>query len=156
QAPFTGCRVARSGEFRRGRVAARAQDRLPSGCRVAPGVGGPPAPAVFVFSTLFRIFRTSFTTPDGIGFGNYVRYFNSPKFAKVVVNSLTVSLTTTAITVLLAYGFASAMRPTPLSMKNIFGAIALLPLFAPSLLQALGIVFLFGRNGVVNRTFGLG
>ena len=33
--------------------------------------------------------------------------------------------------------------------------IALLPLFAPSLVQALGIVFLFGRNGLINRTFDL-
>jgi iron(III) transport system permease protein len=111
---------------------------------------------IFVVLPLFGIFRTSFTTDGGIGFGNYVRYFNSPKFAKVVLNSLTVSLTTTGITVLLAYGFAYAMRRTAMSMKNIFGAIALLPLFAPSLVQALGIVFLFGRNGVVNRTFGLG
>ena len=31
-----------------------------------------------------------------------------------------------------------------------------MPLFAPSLVQALGIVFLFGRNGVINRTFDLG
>ena len=40
-------------------------------------------------------------------------------------------------------------------LKNVFGSVALLPLFAPSLVQALGIVFLFGRNGVINRTFDL-
>jgi len=33
--------------------------------------------------------------------------------------------------------------------------VALVPLFAPSLVQALGIVFLLGRNGVINRTFDL-
>ncbi len=111
---------------------------------------------IFVVLPLFGIFKMSFATADGIGFGNYVRYFNSPKFTKVVVNSLTVSLTTTFITVLLAYGFAYAMRRTAMPFKNVFGAVALLPLFAPSLVQALGIVFLFGRNGVVNRTFHLG
>ena len=36
------------------------------------------------------------------------------------------------------------------------GAIALLPLYAPSLVQALGVLFLFGRNGVINRSFDLG
>ena len=111
---------------------------------------------IFVVWPLYGIFSMSFATPDGFGFGNYVRYFNSPKFAKVVVNSLTVSLTTTGITVVLAYAFAYAMRRTAMPLKGVFGAVALLPLFAPSLLQALGIVFLFGRNGVVNRTFGLG
>ena len=40
-------------------------------------------------------------------------------------------------------------------LKSALGSIALMPLFAPSLVQALGIVFLFGRNGVINRTFNL-
>ena len=109
---------------------------------------------VFVAVPLFGILQTSFATPDGIGLGNYVRYFNSPKFTKVVVNSLSVSLTTTLITVVLAYAFAYAMRRTAMPGKKVFGALSLLPLFAPSLVQALGIVFLLGRNGVINRTFG--
>jgi iron(III) transport system permease protein len=112
---------------------------------------------VFVVVPLFGIFRMSFALPDGsVGLDNYVRYFNSPKFSKVVGNSLIVSLTTTLITVLLAYGFAYAIRRTAMPGKNVFGSIALLPLFAPSLVQALGILFLFGRNGLVNRTFNLG
>ncbi len=111
---------------------------------------------VFVVAPLFEIFKMSFVTSDGIGMGNYVRYVNSPKFARVVGNSLAVAATTTTITVLLAYAFAYAMRRTAMPLKSIVGSVALLPLFAPSLVQALGIVFLFGRNGVINRTFNLG
>ena len=111
---------------------------------------------VFVVAPLAGILKMSFLTADGIGLGNYVRYVNGPKFSKVVGNSLAVAATTTAITVLLAYAFAYAMRRTSMPLKRIFGSVALLPLFAPSLVQALGIVFLFGRNGVINRTFGLG
>jgi iron(III) transport system permease protein len=111
---------------------------------------------VFVAVPLVEIFKTSFETADGIGLGNYVRYVQSPKFGRVVGNSLAVATTTTAITVVLAYGFAFAMRRTAMPGKRAFGAIALMPLFAPSLLQALGIVFMFGRNGVLNRTFDLG
>ena len=40
-------------------------------------------------------------------------------------------------------------------LKSACGSIALLPLYAPSLVQALGILFLFGRNGLINRTFDL-
>src|SRR5690606_9923971 len=40
-------------------------------------------------------------------------------------------------------------------MRSVFRLIAVLPLFAPSLVQAQGLVLLFGRNGLVNRTFGL-
>jgi len=111
---------------------------------------------VFVVAPLFEIFKTSFVTADGIGLGNYVRYVNGPKFSRVVGNSLAVAATTTTITVLLAYAFAYAMRRTAMPLKSIFGSVALLPLLAPSLVQALGIVFLFGRNGVINRTFNLG
>jgi iron(III) transport system permease protein len=110
----------------------------------------------FVLAPLLGIFKLSFLTADGVGFGNYVRYFGSPKFVRVVSNSLAVALTTTLFTMVLAYAFAYAMRRTAMPMKRVFGSVALLPLFAPSLVQALGILFLFGRNGVINRTFDLG
>ena len=57
--------------------------------------------AVFVLAPLYAILRTSFATPDGFGFANYARYFASPKFTRVVGNSFAVSLTTTAITLVL-------------------------------------------------------
>jgi iron(III) transport system permease protein len=111
---------------------------------------------VFVIVPLAAIFELSFMTPQGVGFGNYARYFGSPKFTRIVGNSFAVALTTTAITVLLAYGLAFAMQRTLMPAKWLFGFVVLLPLFAPSLVQALGILFLFGRNGLVNRTFDLG
>jgi iron(III) transport system permease protein len=111
---------------------------------------------VFVLVPLFAILRLSFVTPDGIGLGNYAREFSNPKFARIVYNSFAVSLVTTALAVSLAYGFAYALRRTGMPLKAVCGAVALLPLYAPSLVQALGILFLFGRNGIVNRTFDLG
>lgn len=110
---------------------------------------------VFVIVPLVAILRLSFVTPDGLSLANYVREFGSPKFARIVANSFGVSITTTLITVVLAYAFAYALRRTAMPLKRTCGAIALLPLYAPSLVQALGILFLFGRNGVVNRTFDL-
>ena len=111
---------------------------------------------VFVVVPIVAILRLSFVTPEGIGLANYVREFSSPKFSRVLVNSFNVSITTTAITVVLAYAFAYALRRTTMPLRRTCGAIALLPLYAPSLVQALGILFLFGRNGIINRTFGLG
>jgi len=110
---------------------------------------------VFVVVPIVAILRLSFITPEGIGLANYAREFASPKFSRVLVNSINVSITTTAITVVLAYAFAYALRRTTMPLRRTCGAIALLPLYAPSLVQALGILFLFGRNGIINRTFGL-
>jgi len=110
----------------------------------------------FVLVPLGAILAQSLHTPEGLGFGNYTRYFGSPKFGRILGNTLTVAATTTAITVVLAYGFAFAMRRTCMRGKAVFGAVMLLPLLAPSLVQALGLLFLFGRNGIVNRTLDLG
>jgi iron(III) transport system permease protein len=111
----------------------------------------------FVAVPLFAILRLSFVEPGGgLGLANYAREFASPKFGRIVANSFAVSLTTTAITVVAAYAFAYALRRTAMPLKRTCAAIALLPLYAPSLVQALGILFLFGRNGIVNRTLDLG
>ena len=111
---------------------------------------------VFVIVPLVAILRLSFLTPEGFGLGNYIREFSEPKFSRILVNSFSVSIVTTLITVTLAYGFAYALKRTAMPFKRTCGAIALLPLYAPSLVQALGILFLFGRNGIINRTFDLG
>lgn len=112
---------------------------------------------LFVVVPLVAILRLSFVLPDGgIGLSNYTREFSDPKFTRIVGNSFNVAATTTAITVVLAYAFAWALRRTAMPFKRTCGAIALLPLYAPSLVQALGILFLLGRNGIVNRTFELG
>jgi iron(III) transport system permease protein len=111
---------------------------------------------LFVLVPLASILKRSFVTPDGIGLGNYVRYFAEPKFHEIIGNSFAVSISATAVTIILAYGFAYAMHRSMVPFKNIFRNIALIPLFAPSLVQALGLIFLLGRNGLLNRTFDLG
>jgi len=111
---------------------------------------------IFVLVPLASILKRSFVTPEGIGLGNYARYFAEPKFLEIVGNSFKVSISATAVTIVLAYGFAYAMHRSMLPYKNVFRIIAVIPLFAPSLVQALGLLFLLGRNGAINRTLDLG
>lgn len=111
---------------------------------------------VFVLYPLWSILNRSFLTPEGVGLGNYVRYFTDARFVGIIWNSIAVSVTATVITIALAYGFAYALHRSALPFKTGFRLVAMIPLFAPSLVQALGILFLLGRNGLVNRTFDLG
>ncbi|MGE0117534.1 MAG: ABC transporter permease subunit [Dongiaceae bacterium] len=111
---------------------------------------------LFVLYPLGSILRRSFATPDGFGLGNYLRYLQQPKFVDIVFNSFAVSIVSTLLTIALAYGFAFAMHRSAIPCKGAFRLIALVPLFAPSLVQAMGILFLFGRNGIINRTFDAG
>ena len=111
---------------------------------------------VFILYPLVAILRKSFETPAGFGLANYVRSFGQPKFVQVVWNTFAVSITAAVVTIVLAYAFAYALHRSVLPGRGVLRMIALLPLFAPSLVQAMGVVFLLGRNGLLNRTFDLG
>ena len=111
---------------------------------------------VFILYPLVAILRKSFEAPTGVGLANYVRYFGQAKFLPVLWNTFAVSSTAAIITIVLAYAFAYALHRAVLPGRAVLRLIALLPLFAPSLVQAMGLVFLLGRNGLINRTFDLG
>jgi len=110
---------------------------------------------VFVLYPLWAILQKSFIVADGAwGLDNYALYFNEPKFVAIIGNSFAVSISATLVTIVLAYVFAYAMHRSAIPFKRLWMLIAMLPLFAPSLVQALGFQLVLGRNGLVNRTFG--
>lgn len=110
---------------------------------------------IFVAWPTLIIVEKSLAVGEGYGLANYVEIFSAPKFWTIVGQSLAVSVTVTVITVVLAFVFSYALTRSAMPGKWLFRGLAMLPVFAPSLVQALGLVFLFGRNGIVNRTFGL-
>ncbi|MFG1299131.1 putative 2-aminoethylphosphonate ABC transporter permease subunit [Xanthobacter sp. V3C-3] len=80
---------------------------------------------------------------------NYIAYFRNPALTQSIANSLMVSLITTAITVLLAFGFAYALNRTCMPLKGLFRTIAMVPILVPSLLAGLSLVYLFGNQGLL-------
>jgi iron(III) transport system permease protein len=109
---------------------------------------------VFVLVPIWAILSYSFVTPDGFGLDNYARYLSSGRFRSIVWNTFEVTLSVTFFTIFVAYGFAYAIERTCMPFKPVLRLIALLPIFSPSLVQALGLQFLLGRNGLINRSFG--
>jgi iron(III) transport system permease protein len=89
-----------------------------------------------------------------VGLANYARYFGTPAIAASITNSLFVSVISMLITVTLAFGYAYALTRTLMPMKGLFRVMAMLPLFAPSLVQAFALIYVFGNNGIVTRTTG--
>ncbi len=110
----------------------------------------------FFVVPLVAILSRSLATPEGIGFGNYLRIIGTRRFVDLVANSVAMSGLASLITVALAFVFAYATQRCQLAGRGLLTLIAMLPLFAPSLVQAQGLVLLLGRNGVLNRQFGLG
>lgn len=106
---------------------------------------------LFVLYPVAEIVARSFWK-GGLTFEHYAEFLREPKLFRTVQNTLVVSLLSTLITVTLAFGYAYVLARTTLWGRAILWAVGLLPLIAPSFVQALGLIFLFGRNGLITRT----
>ncbi|RFC61782.1 ABC transporter permease subunit [Fulvimarina endophytica] len=109
---------------------------------------------VFLVVPLASILVRGFETPDGLGLQNFTQTFGSARFWDLTVNSLAMAGLSTVIVVSLAYGYAYALQRTAVPLKPFLRIACLVPLFAPSLVQAQGLVLLLGRNGFLNRFLG--
>jgi len=80
----------------------------------------------------------------------------SPNFLPLLGRSVAVSLAVVALVVPLAFGFAYALQRSRIAARPLWRGVALLPLFAPSLLPAIALVYLFGNQGIFKQAFGAG
>ncbi len=110
---------------------------------------------LFFLYPLFLVARRSLIGSDGrIGIDNYISILSMSNMKTVVSNSLIMSGATTVLCVLLGFAIAYALQRTRLKVRWFIRGALLLPLLAPSLVQALGLIFLFGRNGLINQQTG--
>ena len=102
---------------------------------------------------MYAILSKGLQNKDGvfIGFENYINYFESPALVYSIYNSLFVSITTTFITVTLAFVFAYALTRSCMIGKTIFRSIAMIPILLPSLLAGIALVYLFGNQGIIKE-----
>jgi len=110
---------------------------------------------LFMVHPLFNLLRRSFQSKAGdfVGLANYIAYFASAPASSSLRHSLTIGVISMVITVLLTFGFAYAMTRTTIPGKRIFQMVSFLPLFIPSVVQALAFIYMFGNNGLFTRTF---
>src|SRR4030065_372600 len=74
-----------------------------------------------------------------------------PPTAASFTNSLSVSAVSMVITVVLAFVYAYALARTWMPAKGLFRVVAMLPIFAPSLVQGFGFIYVFVNNGIFTR-----
>ncbi|MGL4322850.1 MAG: putative 2-aminoethylphosphonate ABC transporter permease subunit [Beijerinckiaceae bacterium] len=100
---------------------------------------------------LSALFIKSLQNADGgfVGLDNFIRYFSTPALANSIGNSLMVAIATTVIVVPLAFTYAYALTRSTMPARGFFHAAALLPIFAPSLLPAISLIYLFGNQGIL-------
>jgi len=88
-----------------------------------------------------------------VGLANFVHYFETPALSDSLYHSLFVSFVTTVASVNLGFLYAYALTRTNIPGKGFFRTIAMLPLFAPTLMNGIALVYLFGKKGLVTTGF---
>lgn len=101
-----------------------------------------------VFIPLIRMFANI----DGESLKKVV---NSANFGTAILNSLTVTTVATIITTVIAYLLAVCIERTNIRFKSFFGIIFVLPMLIPSISNGMGLIILFGNNGIITRLLGL-
>jgi iron(III) transport system permease protein len=98
---------------------------------------------------LVTLLSKSVQDGDGriVGLANYVHYFTTPALVESLWNSTWVAGLSTLLVVPLAFVYAYAITRACIPGKSLFMALALLPLFAPSLLSAISLIYIFGNQG---------
>lgn len=82
------------------------------------------------------------------GLSNYGHYFSNPALRHSIFNSLWVALAVVALVLPMAFVFAYGITRTKMRFRNGFRLIVMIPVLAPSLLPAIGLIYLFGKQGI--------
>jgi iron(III) transport system permease protein len=107
----------------------------------------------FLALPLATILAKALQDKDGafVGLANFASYMATPALLQSFVNSVSVAVLVTFVTVPLAFGFAYALARSCVPAKSTFRTIALIPLLAPTLLSAISLIYWFGNQGVARR-----
>jgi iron(III) transport system permease protein len=110
--------------------------------------------AILIFFLLYPVYdicKLSFYREGVFTLRNYASYFTTPRMFRSLTNSLYVSIVTMVITTVLAFFFAYGLTRTTIPGKGLFYTVSTFPLIAPSIIQGLALILLFGRNGLVTH-----
>lgn len=104
---------------------------------------------------LGTLFEKAFQNEAGefIGLDNFVKYFSTPSLVQSFQNTLFIATMTTAISVTLAFAYAYCLVRTNIIGKTFFRYTALLPLFAPTMMHGIALMYLFGNQGLITKGF---
>lgn len=102
-----------------------------------------------VFMPLLRMFM-------GMDRESIQAVLSSESFWPAVVHSMTATVIATVITILFALLLAFSIERTNICGKQFFRIVAILPMLIPSISCGMGLVLLFGNNGILTNLLHLG
>ena len=81
--------------------------------------------------------------------------FSSAQFMPMLKNSLITTILATAISIALSFALAWMLNRSNIRFKSVFVVLFTVPMLIPSISHGMGLVLLFGDNGLVTNLLGL-
>lgn len=111
---------------------------------------------VFILFPLVSLLKNAFMDTSGnfIGISNFSKYVENPSLIASFKNSIFVSTVSSLISLCLAFIYSYAITRTNIKFKEFFKTMGMFPLFAPTMLYGISLIYLFGNKGIFT-TMGL-
>ena len=94
---------------------------------------------------------------EAVTVANYVRFFTDPYYTAILWTTVRISVTVTAVCLVLAFPLAYVVARTQSRFKHLLIISIVLPLFVGNAVRAAGWMTVFGNKGFLNATLmGLG
>ena len=81
--------------------------------------------------------------------------FASQQFWPMLLNSVLTTLIATAISISLSFGLAYLLNRSCVKYKSVFIVLFTIPMLIPSISHGMGLVLLFGDNGLLTNLLGI-
>ena len=106
---------------------------------------------LFLVCPLCILFAKAFQYKDGsfAGFTQFIKYFSSNAMVYSISNTFFIAIASTIIAVTLAFLFAYSLSRKNVPMKGFFRYVGMVPLFAPTMLLGIALIYLFGNKGIL-------
>lgn len=106
---------------------------------------------VILIFPLYSLFSKAFLNSDGsfAGLANYAKYFSTPSLSVSVGNTVYISVISAVLGTVLGFAYAYGVTRTEIRGKTFFRYIAMIPLFLPTVVHGLSLVYLFGKQGLI-------
>lgn len=83
------------------------------------------------------------------------KLIHAPQFAQMIVHSIAATSISTIISVGIAWCLAWCINRSNIRYKGVFSVLFTLPMLIPSISHGMGLVLLFGDNGIFSNIFGI-
>lgn len=112
---------------------------------------------IFLIMPMIMMFGQIFSDNQGnwVGLKNFADYFSNPLMLSSIGHSLTVSIVTALASTVIGLLYAYGVTRTRMKLKKMYRYLALLPIFIPTMVHGMALIYLFGRTGLITTKLGI-